>query len=137
MRTASLPFSFKLYSLMLAVTLMMVSLTAHAASVNWQSYSPAIFKQAKAAHKMVLLYGFSPRCQYCARMNSYTLVNTRVVSKINNKYVAAKIDTTRQSTTADQYSMHVIPAIVIMNSNGSVINTIYGYNDPDELLGKL
>jgi thioredoxin-related protein len=137
MRATSQRFSFTLYSVMLAITLMMVTLTAHAASVQWQSFTPSIFKHAKESHKMVLLYGFSPTCPYCARMNSSTFTDKNVINAINRKYEAAKIDTTRNNATADKYGMNVIPAIVIMNSDGSVVNTIFGYHDPDELLGKL
>lgn len=137
MRTASLKAIFITQSMMLAIMLMMVALTAHAADVNWHSYSNAIYKKAKQENKKILLYGYTKQCPYCARMNRYTFVNNTVADVINKKYIAVKIDTGVEKVVAEQYGMYIVPTILILNAQGSILSSIYGYQEPSELIKKI
>lgn len=137
MRTTTIKPAFIVRSIMLVVTLMMITLSAHAASINWQSYSDNVFKKAKATHRMVLLYGYSPTCPYCKRMNSTTLTNSAVINMINQKYLPVRINTVDNAMIANQYNMDVIPIMIVLTPDGSTVNTIYGYQDAGDLLSKL
>lgn len=128
---------FTVQSIFLAVMLMMVTLAAHADSVKWRSYSNDVFKAAKASHRMVLLYGFSPRCQYCAMMNSKTFMDSSVVSKVNKNYIPVKVNILSDVSVAKKYNIYMIPTMIILNSNGDIVSSIYGFQEPSELLGKL
>lgn len=137
MQTAKRPITFITHSILLAVLLMMMTLTVHAAGVNWRSYSNDIFKQAKQENKEILLYGYTKQCPYCARMNHYTFTSNSVADAINKKYIAVKIDTGNETALADKYGMYIVPTILILNAQGGVLNSIYGYQEPSELLRKI
>lgn len=137
MRTVSLKAIFITQSMLLAIMLMMMTMSAHAAGVNWHAYSNTIFKQARQENKQILLYGYTRQCPYCARMNGYTFVNNTVADTINKKYIAVKIDTRTDAAIADHYGMYIVPTIIILNAQGGIVTSIYGYQEPSELLRKI
>lgn len=131
--------SYLIHSILLVLSLMIIAVsTAHAKdSVLWVTYSKDIFKKAQQENKMVLVYGYSPSCQYCKMMSNETFTNPRVVSKIASKYIAAKLNTQADRKNADFYGMFIVPTVVIMQPDGRIIDAIYGFHDADELLQKI
>lgn len=107
------------------------------ADVGWHTYSKAVFQQAQASKKLILIYGYSPHCKYCTMMNSGTFKDARVINRINIRYIPVKVNTTVETETANYYGMFIVPTMVIVQPDGRIMEAIYGYHDADELLSKI
>ncbi|MCK4628882.1 MAG: thioredoxin family protein [Sedimentisphaerales bacterium] len=59
------------------------------------------------------------------------------INKREEEFRCAKHDVEQQGNIANKYNIGPIPAYVILNPDGSVINTFIGYHPPDEFIAKL
>ena len=116
--------------------ILMVSVVK-AQDIKWQSYSSAIFDQAKKEHRLVLLYGKSEWCHWCQKMNGETWTDTGVQQLINDHFVPVAVDVTDDAEIANHFQIKGTPTLVIVGANRQVIKTLYGFEEPYDLVNNL
>jgi thioredoxin-related protein len=105
-------------------------------AIVWNSDYQAGIDQAKTQNKPVLLAFHSSGCFYCVKMKQSTYHDPEVIQTAGN-FIRIMIDVEQQGNIANKYNIGPIPAYVILNPDGSVINTFIGYHPPDEFIAKL
>jgi thioredoxin-related protein len=105
---------------------------AGAQQVEWTGYENAL-KEAQRMGRPVLLYFFVKDCQYCQKMESRTLVASRVVEYLREEFVSAKIDADRSPQLARRYMVRGFPTIWFLSPEGKPISSLPGYVEPEEL----
>ncbi len=113
--------------LITAFILLLTISTTVAASVQWRSYSNSAFANAKAQHKLVLIYGKSEFCHWCTKMNKDTLSDSGISSIIARKYIPVAIDVVTDKALAAQYNINGTPTFIILDENRKQITASYGY----------
>jgi len=88
---------------------------------------------AEKNDKMVLLDFYATWCRWCKRLDSVTFTDSAVIA-LTEDFVFAKIDVDIDSTTADKYSIQGLPTTVIANADGSEIERIGGFREPDSFV---
>lgn len=124
---------------LLAALLVLVSLlldglvpAARAEDVPWTRYEEAL-REAQRSGKPVFLYFFVSDCQYCRKMESRTLVSSRVVEYLREEFVSAKVDGERFPQLARRYMVRGFPTIWFLSPEGKPISSLPGYVEPEEL----
>ena len=129
----------KIYLLLVVFMLSMMGMVnaVNAGEVKWQSYSSNVFDQAKKQHKLVLLYGMSPWCHWCQKMDSNTWSDSGVAQLVNSHFIPVSVDVNDNAALAKSYGMKGTPTLVILNSNRQVVKTLYGFSEPYDLVNNL
>lgn len=115
----------------LALLLGAWALPASAADdINWQDWSPGIFKQAKAQHKFVLLDLEAVWCHWCHVMDAKTYTDPKVIELLKSKYIAVKVDQDSHPALSNRYGDWGWPATIVFAPDGSEIVKRQGYLPP-------
>jgi thioredoxin-related protein len=104
---------------------------AFSQQVSWLPYDRAL-EEAQRTGKPVFLYFFTKDCPYCRKMDSETLVSSRVVEYLREGFVSVRIDADRQPQLARRYMVRGFPTSWFLTSEGKPISSLPGYVGPDE-----
>lgn len=93
-------------------------------------------RKAKAEGKNIFIDFTADWCLPCKQMEATTFVNTQVISKLNNKYIALKIDVSffDGMDIADKYHVKSYPTFLIINSSKSEKRRVTGFQSVSEML---
>lgn len=105
---------------------------AGAGDVQWTRYEQAL-GEAQRSGRPVFLYFFVSDCQYCRKMESRTLVASRVVEYLREEFVSVKVDGDRFPQLARRYMVRGFPTIWFLSPEGKPISSLPGYVEPEEL----
>jgi uncharacterized protein YyaL (SSP411 family) len=100
------------------------------APLHWQPWSDAVFAQARAEHKFVLLDLEAVWCHWCHVMDDVTYRNPAVVRMLNQRYVLVKVDQDSRPDISNRYQDYGWPATVVFAADGSEIVKRQGYLPP-------
>lgn len=106
-------------------------------SIKWHDYSAEIFKKAKKNHHPVLIFAASDTCQWCQKMKNTTMQNAAITKLIISNYYPVIVNTDKHEAIIKKYNIIDLPAIIIFDSKGKKISTLYGYKNVDELTKEL
>lgn len=115
----------------------LISSVVAAEDIRWQNYSGAIFDQAKKQHRLVLLYGKSEWCHWCQKMDGNTWNDSSVIQTINTHFIPVKVDINDDNEIANHYNIKGTPTLVIVDWNRRVVKTLFGYEEPYDLVNNL
>ena len=101
-----------------------------AAALHWQPWSDAVFAQARAEHKIVLLDLEAVWCHWCHVMDDVTYRDPIVVRLLDQHYVLVKVDQDARPDISNQYQDYGWPATVVFAADGSEIVKRQGYIPP-------
>ena len=101
-----------------------------AGGVPWQAWSEAVFREAKAEGKLVLLDLSAEWCAFCRRMDATTWQDPEVVRLIGENYVPVRIVDEESPVLAERYREHGRPAVVIYAADGRELLRKRGYLKP-------
>lgn len=96
--------------------------------IAWQSWSPAVFAQARTEQRLVLLDLTADGCQFCKKMDATTYRDPQVIERINRDYIAVRIDEKDQPELASRYTGR--PTTVVFDAQGNEIMHKSGYLQP-------
>jgi uncharacterized protein YyaL (SSP411 family) len=98
--------------------------------IDWQPWSDAVFKQAAAEHKLVLLDLEAVWCHWCHVMDDTTYSDPRVIALIRDHYIAVRVDQDSRPDLANRYENYGWPATILFKWDGSELARRRGYIPP-------
>src|ERR1700734_130062 len=96
----------------------------------WQPWSDAVFAQARAEHKFVLLDLEAVWCHWCHVMDDVTYKDPIVVRLLRERYLLVKVDQDSRPDISNRYEDYGWPATVVFAADGSEIVKRQGYIPP-------
>ena len=114
-----------------------VASVAHAAAVQWQPWSEALFAQAQRENKFILLDLEAVWCHWCHVMDEKTYSDARVGALMSERYIAVKVDSDAHPELARRYEDYGWPATVVFNAQGEEIVKRRGYLRPEIMVSML
>ena len=98
----------------------------------------ALAKASKEG-KLVFMDFYASWCTPCKWMEKTTFTDSRVTSKLNDNFIAVKvnIDDVEGFQMKNRYEVNFLPTILILNSNGKMVERIEQTMIADELVGIL
>ncbi len=106
-------------------------------ALNWQPWSNAVFAQARAQHKFVLLDLEAVWCHWCHVMDDVTYRDSAVVRLLNQRYLLVKVDQDSRPDISNRYEDYGWPATVVFAADGSEIVKRSGYIPPRPMASML
>lgn len=109
---------------------MVVVQVAVAGEVAWRDWSEAVFREAKAEGKLVLLDLNAEWCAFCRKMDATTWQDPEVIRVIGEDYVPVQIVDERAPLLAERFRDYGRPAVVIYDADGHELLRKRGYLKP-------
>jgi uncharacterized protein len=100
------------------------------AALHWQPWSDAVFTQARAEHKFVLLDLEAVWCHWCHVMDDVTYKDPIVIRLLNTHYLLIKVDQDSRPDISNRYGDWGWPATIVFAGDGSEIVKRQGYIPP-------
>jgi uncharacterized protein YyaL (SSP411 family) len=110
---------------------------APAPQLAWQPWSDAVFVQARAQHKFVLLDLEAVWCHWCHVMDDVTYKDPIVVRLLREHYLLVKVDQDSRPDISNRYEDYGWPATVVFAGDGSEIVKRQGYMPPRPMASML
>ena len=88
----------------IVVSLMLLSVIASAASVQWEKDLQSAVAKGKKLHKPVMLVVSRDGCGWCDRFRAGTLSNPEVVKKLNSDFISFEGHTNRGNVPRELYT---------------------------------
>lgn len=108
-----------------------------AASIAWQPYSPAVFKQAQKEKKLVLVFGKAEWCPWCRATRQQVFTDEMVIQVVNQYYIPVIVDVDQESVIAAHYRIRQLPTFVVLDASDNVKRSFAGYRQPQDLAAML
>jgi uncharacterized protein len=102
----------------------------------WLEWSPVAFARAKAEKKPILLSLVTAWSDECAAMDRTTYVEPDVVSLIEERFVAVRVDADRRPDVNERYNLGGWPSTVFLTSGGDTLSGST-YLDAPEMVATL
>ncbi|HXA19285.1 MAG TPA: DUF255 domain-containing protein [Thermoanaerobaculia bacterium] len=99
-------------------------------AIQWQTWSPDVFAQAKREHRFVLLDLEAVWCHWCHVMDEMTYSDDRVIALMNRRYIAVRVDQDSRPDLSNRYEDYGWPATIVFAADGSEIVKRSGYIPP-------
>ncbi|HZM06414.1 MAG TPA: DUF255 domain-containing protein [Candidatus Saccharimonadales bacterium] len=106
-------------------------------TIQWHTWSPALFEQAKREHRFVLLDLEAVWCHWCHVMDSNTYANPAVAALVKSNYIAVRVDQDSRPDLSSRYENYGWPATIVFNGEGGEIVKRQGYIPPGEMMAML
>jgi len=113
--------------------------TPELSGIRWRDWSPETFAAAAAALRMIFLEG----CTACRNMERVTYADETVIERVNEHFVAIKVDAESRPDIGERYSDWAWPALVFMTPEAEQVLALRGNRLPenflpvlDELIGR-
>ena len=106
-------------------------------TIHWNTWSPALFEQARREHRFVLLDLEAVWCHWCHVMDETTYADPAVIALINKNYMAVRVDQDSRPDLSNRYEDYGWPATVVFNADGGEIVKRQGYLPPKEMISML
>ena len=107
------------------------------AMLHWQPWSDAVFAQARAEHKFVLLDLEAVWCHWCHVMDDITYRDPAVIRLLSEHYVLVKVDQDARPDLSNRYGDYGWPATIVFAADGSEIVKRQGYIPPRPMASML
>ncbi len=91
------------------------------ASPHWQDFDPAVFEQATAQRRPVLLLITAPWCSHCKELLQTTFADATVVEILESQFIAVQADAERRPDVNDRYGTGGWPTIAYLTPEGELI----------------
>ena len=105
-------------------------------SIKWHAYEEGKVL-AKIEKKKVFLHFYADWCVFCGKMAKETFQDANVISKLNDTFIAIRVDTDSERDTAMKYGVTGLPANWFLTEMGQPIVNIPGFIAPDAMLSLL
>jgi len=86
--------------------------------------------KAKADGKLLLLDFFTDWCYWCGQLDKQVYPETRVAELIDKYFVMAKVNAEEDTAAATKYNIGAYPTVVILDSDGTELKRINGFEEP-------
>ncbi|MEJ5375712.1 MAG: thioredoxin fold domain-containing protein [bacterium] len=120
------------WCMLLALGLCLGFSSAKAQQIHWIGYEEAL-REAERTGRPILLYFFVKDCQYCQKMESKTLVASRVAEYLREEFISSRVDGDKSPQLTRRYMVRGFPTIWFLSPEGKPISSLPGYVEPEEL----
>jgi uncharacterized protein len=107
-----------------------------ASEINWHTWSPAAFEEAKETRRPILLSISAVWCHWCHVMDETTYSHPTVIDLINRDYVPVRVDNDVRPDINQRYNMGGWPTTAFLTSAGDIL-TGATYMPPDQMASAL
>ena len=138
----------KIFTVALLLLLVSVSLTGctkkeggntsggNSGEITWHTYQEGVSK-AKSSGKPVLVDFYADWCGPCRMMDEYTYSDSKVIEKINENFVAVKVNVDQEQSIAYFYNIRSIPTVVYLDSQGKEVYRTVGYRNVNQFINDM
>jgi thioredoxin-related protein len=114
------------------------SMRASAADqIQWEPNFDAAVTKAKATNKLIMADFYTDWCVWCKKLDSDVYTNPSVIQNME-KVVPVKVNAEKEGVSlAKKYNVTAYPTILFLNSDGTVIGIILGYEPADQFSSKI
>lgn len=98
--------------------------------IEWVTWSDDIFERAKRENKFVILDLEAIWCHWCHVMDKITYSEPEVISLINSKFIAVRVDQDSRPDLSNRYEDYGWPATIFFGSDGTELVKRSGYIPP-------
>jgi hypothetical protein len=106
-------------------------------AIAWTDWSDTAFARARADGRLVLLDLGAVWCHWCHVMEETTYKDPEVVSLIQTRFVAVRVDQDARPDLSNRYEDYGWPATVVFDSAGQELVKFQGYIEPERMRGLL
>lgn len=125
---------------MIKYIIICVSVLFYPAEIEWAHYEDAK-KHSVETNTPIFLFLSLEDCKWCERMLSETLSDQGVMSFINENFVAGNMHFSRSEMRRSQFlkrfKIGIFPTVLIINSEGQVVERLSGYQDANMLIDRI
>lgn len=100
-----------------------------ASEIQWRSDYNTARKEAEAKSRPLVIDFGTENCFWCKRLDASTFIDPTVVSLMNEKFVALKIDADREAQLAQSLQIQSYPTIVLASPDGKIIDMVVGFKE--------
>gem|GEM_PF-36433 len=102
--------------------------------VNWRDWSPATFAEAARRDRLIFLDVGIEGCTACRNMERVTYADAAVAERLNDHFVAIKVDAESRPDLGERYSDWAWPALVFMTPDAKQVLALRGNRLPQNFL---
>jgi thiol:disulfide interchange protein len=110
------------------------------AEIRWRESIPEALDQGRESGRLVLIFVTADYCGYCRKMERETWSDPQVVRRIEDGFVALKLDAEQHNETVAKLAVRGLPTTIVYDGRGKHLKTVSGYSRPEaiaELLDSL
>jgi len=111
--------------------------TAQKPLFEWREWSDAVFAEAKAKHRYVLLDVAADWCHWCHVMDATTYRDPKVVALIKKHFIPVRVDQDAYPDLSRRYENFGWPATIVLNGDGQDIGKMRGYRESERFIKQL
>ncbi len=106
-------------------------------AARWNEWSPATFARARREGRILVVKVSAAWCHWCHVMERETFADPRVARRIEERFLAVKVDADARPDLAERYAEYRWPATVFLTPDARTITALRGYRSPDDFLAVL
>ncbi|MBN1491602.1 MAG: thioredoxin fold domain-containing protein [Phycisphaerae bacterium] len=91
-------------------------------------------KDAATSDRPIFIDFYTTWCPPCKMLDARTWSDSNVAKWLQEKTIPLKIDAEAQAQLAEQYALRAYPTLLFLKADGTEIDRIVGFVDPDEFL---
>ncbi|MHC1743865.1 MAG: thioredoxin fold domain-containing protein [Syntrophobacteraceae bacterium] len=104
--------------------------------IDWKEIRDEGISLSKSDDKLTVLVLYADWCKFCKRFFDETMRDPRV-RVLRDRFVWAKVDSDRETQVKQKYGQRAFPLIIVLNSDGKVLQRIEGFKSAPEFLEEL
>ena len=105
--------------------------------LQWQKWSPDVFKQAQAEKRLVILDLEAVWCHWCHVMEKTTYSDPKVTGLLASNFVTVRVDQDANPDLSNRYGDWGWPATIIFAADGTELIKRRGYIEPENMTALL
>ena len=106
--------------------------------LKWEKDMSVALERARSEGKPVLVNFYAEWCVWCKRLESTTLRDAKVASVLDQEVVPLSLDVDAWGKElSDEYGVHELPTIVVLDAEGKELGRIPGYLPPQTFLERV
>ena len=121
----------------LSLALLFLASTGHAAeAIRWLSRFDQAIAEAEKTSRPIFVDVYADWCQWCHKLDQEVYVNPKFVTYMKG-FVALKLNSEDQGEGArlsDKYGVDGLPAMLILDRHGTLLNRLSGFMDAEEII---
>jgi thiol-disulfide isomerase/thioredoxin len=107
-------------------------------AIEWQTDWQQALKTAVEKKQPVLIDFYTDWCPHCKRLDAITFNDDKVSEYFKKEnYVLIKINPEKDTEAESKFKVYSYPTLVIFKNDGSELDRMLGFSDPDSLISSL